>query len=142
MDSFTKWLSRREIERRKPLSKKKITLEPLPSIEIPQQHIKKLGLRRRDGKFQALYFLPNKTLVVNNGQRCRKIPTSKTVAFSRWLKTQGIVVSEETDWLVVSVESAAGYWLGAEPALCLVRSQWSTKSMPMDEFLAKYGVAE
>ncbi len=122
------------------MSKKKITLEPLRSIEIPQEHIKTPCLRRRDGKLQALYFLSNKTLIVNNGQRCRTIPASKSLAFSRWLKTQGINLGEDTNWLVVSVENAACYWINAEPALCLVHSNWPRKSMPMEDFLKKYGV--
>lgn len=118
------------------MTKDRLSIEPLPRIAIPKTHIRALGLRRRDGQLQAVYFSPANILIVNNGKSRREIPASNSLGFSRWLSDQGIRVGEKSAWLVVDVVNAVGYLLGPSPALATVRVQWQTKWFPLEDLFS------
>ena len=104
-------------------------------VRLPETYCTDLDLHRDDYRLQAVYFAPNGTAVVTNGQYFRVVSVGESAGFLRWLAKKGVCLREHTAWLVLDSVHRVGFVFNAQDAQDQVVAQWGGKTVPREFFV-------
>lgn len=124
---------------RKRKRKTEFVIEPLPWIDVPQEHVEALDLDCDTKGFDAVYLSSNDAAVVSDGKTSYIVAAVQSRGLAEWLDGLNLRPEKEGYWLVICLPSRQGYVLGAEPAEAMLQVQWTdtSNSMTMEELFRK-----